>query len=258
MHGQRGRRILHWLASAAAASLLSTAADAQSAGDGWDWEVTIRQLEWQESSTPEALMWDVNGWIGTERSRLWIRDEGGRHVSGARDDNRLEVLWGHQPRWWYWMETLDLEMLLGIRYDSGTVPSRTFGALGFTGVLPFGIRFEGTGYLGDGSRMGDDIHSGVRAQLERGWDLTDRVTVTLRAEHEVWSEDHVRYSEGIGPWMWSAGMRLRYRINDHIATYLGVEWFDLVDDTESLAVAAGESENETRAVAGLRIWFGKR
>jgi copper resistance protein B len=240
----------------AVAILFANSALAQSDGEPRDWSLTVRQFEWQDSATPEAYMWDLQGWIGSERSRLWIRDEGGRHTSGARDDNRLELLWGSRPRWWGWMETLDLEMLVGVRYDSGTVPSRVYGALGFTGELPFGIRFEGTGYLGDGSKNGDDLHTGVRAQLERGWDLTDRWMVILRAEHEVWSEDHVRYAEGIGPWMWSAGMRAHYRINDHIAPYLGIEWFDLVQDTADQAEAAGEEENEVRAVVGLRFQFG--
>jgi len=246
------------LALAVLGGSCASAAAAQSAGDARDWSLTFRQLEWQDSATPEAYMWDVQGWVGREGNRFWIRDEGGRHTSGARDDNRLELLWGTQPRWWNWMETLDLEMLLGIRHDSGTTPSRTYGALGFTGVLPLGIRFEGTGYLGDGSRMGDDLHTGVRAQLERGWDLTDRWTVVLRAEHEVWSEDHVRYSEGIGPWMWSAGMRLHYGITEQVAPYVGVEWFDLVQDTARRAESAGEESNEVRAVVGLRLQFGSR
>jgi len=222
------------------------------------WDVTIRQLEWQDSSTPEALMADVHAWVGSEHNRLWFRAEGGRHVSGAPRDNRLELLWGREIRWWDWMKTLELEMLLGVRHDTGTTPSRTYGALGFQGWLPYDIRFEGTGYLGDGSENGDDVHSGVRVQLERGWDLTRKLTFVLRAEHEVWSEDHVRYSEGIGPWMWSAGARLHYRINDHLAPYVGVEWFDLVQDTADQAVAVGESENEVRAVVGLRLQFGSR
>lgn len=223
-----------------------------------EWEVTIRQLEWQDSTPSGAAMADVQAWVGSERSRLWFRGEGGRHVSGAPRDYRLEVLWGVPFRRWDWTESMELEMLLGVRHDTGTTPSRTYGALGFQGWLPFDIRFEGTGYLGDGSRNGDDLHTAVRAQLERGWDLTDRFTFVLRAEHEVWSEDHVRYSEGTGPWMWSAGARMHYRINDVVAPYLGVEWFDLVQDTASQAVAAGESENEVRAVVGLRVQFGSR
>lgn len=224
-------------------------------GNGQGWQLTIRQLEWQESATPEAYMYDIHAWVGSKRSRLWFRGEGGRHIAGARDDHRLELLWGHELRRWGWMDALELEMLLGIRHDTGTTPSRTYGALGFRGRLPFGVRFEATGYLGDGSRMGDDIHSGVRAQLERGWDLNERLTLVLRAEHEVWSEDHIRYSEGIGPWMWSAGARLHLRLNETIAPYVGFEWYDLVGDTRSLAEAAGEESNEVRGVVGLRMEF---
>ena len=178
-----------------------------------------------------------------------------RHISGAPRDNRLEVLWGHPLRWWKWMDALQLEMLLGVRHDSGTTPSRVYGALGIQVQAPLGIRFEATGYMGDGSRMGEDIHSGVRLQAERDWQLTDRITLALRGEHEVWSEDHVRYSEGSGPWMWSAGLQLRYEVREGVAPYVGVEWFDLVDDTASLATAAGETEKETRLVTGLRLQF---
>lgn len=258
MGTQHGRCDSFLLVLAAAGLLCAPQAQAQSSGNSWDRSLTVRQFEWQDSATPEAYSWDIQGWVGRPHNRLWIRDEGGRHVSGARDDNRLELLWGSHRRWWDWTDAVELEMLLGVRHDTGTTPTRTYGALGFTGVLPYGIRFEGTGYLGDGSRMGDSIHSGVRAQIERGWDLTDRLTLVARFEHEVWSEDHVRYTEGHGPSMWSGGARLHYRVTDHVAPYLGVEWFDLVQDTSSLARAAGEETNEVRAVVGLRLQFGSR
>ncbi len=254
---RQGRCTILRLALTVAGILVMVTTRAQSAGDDRPWGLTFRQLEWQDSSTPEAYMHDVQGWVGSRRQRLWFRGEGGKHVSGARYDNRLELLWGHAPRWWRWMDALDLEMLIGVRHDRGTTPSRTYFALGFTGILPLGIRFEGSGYLGDGSTMGDDIHTGVRLQLERGWDLGDRWTLALRGEREIWSEDHVRYSEGIGPWMLSAGLRLHYRIGDHIAPYLGAEWFDLESDTQGLAAIAGEETREVRAVAGLRVQFGR-
>lgn len=255
---QQGRCIPRRLAMLASGLLLATAAHAQSAEDGWDWGLTFKQLEWQESATPEALMWDAHFWVGTAQNRLWIRDEGGRHVSGARNDNRLEVLWGHELRRWEWMDRLKLEMLLGVRHDSGTTPTRTYGAIGFQALLPHDIRFEASGFVGDGSHMGDDLHAGLRLQAERDWNISERWSVALRAEYEVWSEDHVRYSEGHGPWMSSAGLRLRFRIHDGVAPYVGVEWFDLVQDTAAQAVAAGEAENEVRAVVGLRMQFGSR
>ncbi len=72
----------------------------------------------------------------------------------------------------------------------------------------------------------------------------------------MWSEDHVRYSEGHGPAMWSAGLRLHYQVVEGIAPYIGVEWFELIGDTGTLAVGAGESDGEARAVAGVQLRFG--
>lgn len=254
----QGRTLLPAIALVASGLLLPPAARAQADEQAVHWRLDVEQLEWQDSTPAGATMWDLRLRAGTARNALWIRDEGGRHVSGAPRDNRLEVLWGHRPRGWGWMEALDLELLLGIRHDSGTTPTRTYGAFGLIAELPLGVRLEGTWYLGDGSREGDDLHSGVRVQLQRSFELGQRLLLVLRAEQEVWSEDHVRYTEGNGPWMWSAGARLHYRASERAAPYVGVEWFDLVGDTASLAIAAGESAREVRAVLGLRLAFGSR
>lgn len=230
---------------------LATVAWGEPAEDGWSWEMTVNQLEWQPSSDADAAAWDVSGWLGTANNRLWIRDEGGTHVDGAARDNRLELLWGHPLNWW----GQDFEILLGARHDSGTTPSRTYFVLGIQALAPFGIRVESTGYLGEGSRFGDDIHIGYRLMVERDWQLSSRYTLGARAEYELWSEDHVRYSEGIGPSGLFAGLRLRYALDQHVEPYVGVEWFRLAGDTGVLARQAGETASETRVVLGVRLHF---
>jgi copper resistance protein B len=74
-------------------------------------------------------------------------------------------------------------------------------------------------------------------------------------EYELWSEDHVRYSEGVGPSVWSGGVRLGYALGRNIAPYLGAEWFSFIGDTANLASQAGETESEARLVAGVRLRF---
>ena len=213
----------------------------------WSHEVTVKQLEWQQGSGPDALLLNVDGWVGTARNRLWLRNEGGKHVAGAPRDNRLELLWGHPTAWWEW--------LVGIRHDTGTTPTRTYGALGVLAQAPLGIRIEATGYVGHGSRDGNNVHAGYRLQAERDWLLGSHFTLGTRAEYELWSEDHVRYSEGVGPSGWSGGVRLGYALGRNIAPYVGAEWFSFIGDTATLASQAGESERETRLVAGLRLRF---
>ncbi len=251
MGGQQGRCFSLRLACAAIGLALASAAWGEPAEGEWSWEMTVKQLEWQDSSGPDSLMWDVSGWLGTANNRLWIRDEGGRHVAGAARDNRLELLWGHTLNWW----GLENEILVGVRHDSGTTPSRTYAALGIQGLAPLGVWVETTGYVGHGSRSGDDIHVGYRLQAERDWQLASRLTLGVRAEYELWSEDHVRYSEGHGPSGVSGGLRLRYALGQSIAPYVGLEWFRLVGDTGDLARQVGETASETRLVAGVRFRF---
>ncbi len=51
------------------------------------------------------------------------------------------------------------------------------------------------------------------------------------------------------------GLRLRYEINRQFAPYIGVERVSKFGNTANLARADGALTNETRWVAGVRIWF---
>ena len=248
MDGMAGGRVMRGLACAANCLLLASAAHGDARNEGLTWEMAVHQLEWQESADADALALDVTGRLGSARNRAWVRYEGGQHVDGAARDHRVELLWGHPVRRWEW--------LIGVRQDEGTTPSRTYFALGIQARGPFGIWLESTGYLGEGSRQGDDIHVGYRLMAERQWELSTRFTLRGRAEYELWSEDHVRYSEGHGPSGVFAGLRLHYMQAPSVAPYVGVEWFRLVGDTGSLARHFGETESEARFLAGVRLQFG--
>lgn len=229
--------------------MFSVAAFCQPPDSGSSGELTFHQLEWQRSTGADALAWDADGWLGTARNRIWIRDEGGRHVDGVPVDNRLELLWGHTAKYWEW--------LVGVRQDDGTAPSRTYFAIGIRADIPFGIRIESTGYLGDGKRAGGELHAGFRLMAEREWPLSGRLTLNMRGELEIWNEDHVRLSEGHGPMGASASLRLRYAMSPAVAPYVGVEWFELLQDTGDQARQLGETVRETRFVAGVRMRFGR-
>ncbi len=51
------------------------------------------------------------------------------------------------------------------------------------------------------------------------------------------------------------GLRLRYEIAKEFAPYIGVEWARKVGDTARFVRAAGEDDNVTNFVAGIRFWF---
>jgi uncharacterized protein involved in copper resistance len=101
------------------------------------------------------------------------------------------------------------------------------------------------------------------------WDLrlsagsdTGGLRVRNKGGRHIWGAARnnrleVLWGQRLHWWRW-AGARLHYRIGQRVAPYVGVEWFDLMGDTASQTVAAGEAENEVRAVAGLRMEFGGR
>ena len=51
------------------------------------------------------------------------------------------------------------------------------------------------------------------------------------------------------------GLRLRYEFTRQFAPYIGVEWVGKFGGTADFARAANENTDETRWVAGLRLWF---
>jgi uncharacterized protein involved in copper resistance len=53
-----------------------------------------------------------------------------------------------------------------------------------------------------------------------------------------------------------AGLRLRYAVTPSVAPYVGVEWFENLQDTGDQARQLGESVRETRLVAGVWMRFG--
>ncbi|MBN8281284.1 MAG: copper resistance protein B [Gammaproteobacteria bacterium] len=209
-------------------------------------EVLIHQLEWQDRTGGDALKWDVSGWLGSDHDRVWLRDEGD-HARGDEVENRVELLWGHPLARW--------EFLAGVRHDSGRTPSRTYGAVGGQMRVRDSLRLEAMGYLGEGSDKGNKVHAGARLQADWDYPLGRGFALAARGEFEIWSEDHVRYTDGVGPSQVNGGLRLQYTLAPALSPYVGVEWLRLLGDTADLEETAGRPAHESRLVAGLRLQF---
>ena len=52
-----------------------------------------------------------------------------------------------------------------------------------------------------------------------------------------------------------AGLRLRYEVTRHFAPYVGVVHERAYGDTADLRREEGEDVNDSRIVAGIRVWF---
>lgn len=239
-----------WLMTSLAVMLLSSAR-AEPAGPGMDhahmnddplvWMVLVDQLEWQKSSSADAVAWDLAAWAGYDTGRLRLRAEGTR-ANGATVDNRAELLWSRPVAPWW-------DLVAGLRQDSGLGPARTYGVIGVQGLSPYRFQVEADLFVGERGQ------AGARVKSEYNVLLTNRLMLGPRAELQGFVKDDSATGVGSGLSTLELGLRLRYEIRREFAPYVGVEWTGKLGDTADLARESADLVRDTKFVAGLRLWF---
>ena len=201
----------------------------------------VDRLETAHGDGNSFTAYDLQAWYGRTYDRAVLKAEG-EFDSGDIQDARTELLWGHAVAA-YW------DRQLGVRYDSGEGPNRSWLAFGVQGLAPYWFELDVTGYLGEGAR------TALRLDAEYELLFTQKLILQPRVEANAYGKSDSRRGVGSGLSDLTAGLRLRYEIRREFAPYIGVEWGGKFGETQDLAKDAGEDVNDTRFVAGLRFWF---
>ncbi len=196
---------------------------------------------WSSASDDTALVYDLQAWYGRDYDRVQLKAEGDV-VAGRLEEASTELLWSHAVAS-YW------NTQLGLRYDSGEAPDRTWLAFGIQGLAPYWFEVDATGYFGQDERWGFNLEASYE------WLFTQKLILQSRFETDFYSKEDVARQLGSGLTDMSLGFRLRYEFRREFAPYLGVEWAHKIGDTAALARLAGQEVRETRYVAGVRFWF---
>ena len=201
----------------------------------------IDRLEAVRTDNNTSAAYDLLAWYGGTFDRAVLKVEGDVD-NGKLQDGRTEVLWGHavSPFW---------DMQLGLRYDNGVAPDRSWLALGIQGLAPYWFEVNATAYVGDEGR------TALRLGGEYDLLLTQRLILQPRLEAAFYGKRDAERALGSGLSDLSAGIRLRYEIRREFAPYVGVEWTGKYGGTAGYTRAAGQATAEARAVAGVRFWF---
>lgn len=202
--------------------------------------ILFDQLEWQQGQV-DGANWDVNGWLGYDRDRVWVRSEGDT-VRGRLDRGEAHVLYGRAfARWW--------DVVAGVRQDVRPAAAQTWGAFGLQGLAPYWFEVQATAYVGP------DWRTQFRFETQYEFFITNRVTLQPLLELRV--NGKADPDRGLGAGLSSAdyGLRLRYIVKREIAPYLGLTWSRLYFGTASAARSSGSSAGDTRLAFGLRLWI---
>ena len=198
---------------------------------------------WDADEDGTRMAWEAKGWVGSDLNRLWLRSEGER-VGGSTESADVEVLYGRAiARWW--------DAVAGVRHDFGfgAGPSRTYAALGVIGLAPYMFEVSATAYLGESGQVG------IGAEAEYEMLFTNRLIGQWLVEGEAWSKDDPEVGIGSGLSTVEAGFRLRYEFHRQFAPYVGVVWERAYGGTADQRRAQSGDIDDTRIVAGVRIWF---
>lgn len=190
----------------------------------------------------DSYVWDVQGWYGGDRDRLWMKSEGEGEQGHSPEDAELQLLFGRMfAPFWDWQ--------VGVRHDFRPRPDRSHLVLGVQGVVPYEFELDSALFVSD---EGD-----VTARLEAEYDLriTQRLILQPRFElNAALSEDRaIGLDSGINKT--ELGLRLRYEIRRELAPYVGISREQLHGGTADLARDEREPTSVTSLVLGFRAWF---
>lgn len=201
----------------------------------------LDRLETWNADEGTGIGWEALSWIGTDLDRVWLRSEGER-IDSAVEAAEVEVLYGRSvARWW--------DVVAGVRHDFGEGPSQTFAAIGVMGLAPQKFEVEATAYVGQSGQ------TAARVEAEYDTLLTNRLILQWQAEAELYGKDDEHRGIGSGLSTVEAGLRLRYEFTRRFAPYVGVAWERAYGGTADFRRDHFEHIEDTRFVAGVRVWF---
>ena len=203
--------------------------------------VLVDRLERVDNGKGHALTYDTRAWFGRDYNRAVIKAEGDI-AEGRLQEASTELLWSHALTTFWNSE-------LGVRYDTGHGPDQGWLALGLAGLAPYWFELDATAYVGDDSQTALTVEGEYELLLTQRWVLQPRVEVT------AYGKDDAERGQGRGLASLVAGARLRYEVSRQFAPYVGWEWAAALGNSADQARAEGEATQETRWVAGVRLWF---
>lgn len=184
--------------------------------------------------------WDLDGWIGGDYDKLWIKSEG-ENADGKLEQAEFWALYSRNVST-FW------DVQAGLRHD--TQPSSTsYLVLGVTGLAPYFFETEAHLFLSD------DGDLTARLREENDFLLTQRLILQPYAEINLSAQNVPKQDIGAGFTNGEIGLQTRYEITRKFAPYIDVRYERKFGQTSSIAKSNGEDNDNLIGSIGLRLMF---
>lgn len=192
-----------------------------------------------------ALRWDLTGWRGTDRRRLWLKTAGELYEGGGGEYD-LQLLHG-------WRISPFFDVQAGARFEQHqegqATPRRAFLTAGVAGLAPFRVEIDASLVVSDRGQVA------LRATASHDSYVTQRWILQSRIEAEAWTDRDEEFGVEPGVNDVAAGLRLRREIRREVAPYFGVTYRTALGATRARVRREGGDTEELQAVVGVRAWF---
>ena len=215
----------------------------QSHGNLTNWLLMADRFEFTQHDNKDMLQWELQGWLGKDEHKLWLKSEGERDLDA--DDTEaaeLQLLYSHAiaPYW---------DVQAGLRHDDGDAGTVSYAAFSLLGLAPYWFETDAALFISEAGKWS------ARLEVEYELRFTQRLILQPRIELNYAFADDTAAATLQGFNENSLGLRLRYEFLREVAPYVGVEWWQARGATGAVLQRAGEDRSEARVVAGLRLWY---
>lgn len=200
------------------------------------------RFEYSSSDSEDAIVWEAQGWVGTDYHKLWVKTEG-EYVDGdGTEEAELQLLYSRAVSA-FW------DLQAGVRHDMEPSPSRSHLVLGVQGMAPYWFEVDSAVFLSDEGKLS------ARFEAEYDLFLTQRLILQPRLELNFAASADEAIGIGRGFFDSVAELRLRYEFRREFAPYIGLSWGGDFGDTADFRENPEDDSRELSLVAGFRMWF---
>jgi len=183
---------------------------------------------------------DLDGWVGTDQSKLWIKSEGQR-TSGNTEKLNVWVLYSRNiDTFW--------DAQVGLRMDNDP-KATTYFVVGFEGLAPYFFETEAHAFV---NKDGD---VSFRLKQRNDFLLTQRFILQPFVEFTANGQSDKASKQGAGLSKGELGVQARYEITRKFAPYFEVKYDRKFGQTASYAKAENMDVDAWVAQLGLRLMF---